>query len=43
MKPEKKNYVIRLCVVWIALHDGKSSLQERDRGGVFPDNEEAPE
>jgi len=29
--------------MWVALYDGKSSLQETDRGGVFPDNEETPE
>jgi hypothetical protein len=24
----------------VALHDGKSSLEEPDRGGIFADNEE---
>jgi len=42
MKHEKKP-VTRRCVIWVALHGGKSSLQEPDRGGVFPDNEETPE
>jgi hypothetical protein len=42
MKPEKRP-VIRLCVISVALHGGKSSLQEPDKGGVFPDNEEIPE